>query len=1230
MTPELRQRANRVFAGALGRPAEERGRFLDEACGGDPALREVVESLLAHDAAADRDGFLAEPCPLNVKAQAAGAAPTLVQAAPAGEEPRPPRFPGYEVLGELGRGGMGVVYKARHDRLKRLVALKVIRAGADAEELARFRTEAEAAARLQHPNVVQIYEVGDHEGGPFCALELVEGGSLAGRLGGRPVAPRVAARLTETLARATQYAHQRGIVHRDLKPANVLLAGAAGAPLEQCVPKIADFGLAKRLDEDGGQTRTGAILGTPSYMAPEQTTGRPGDVGPAADVYALGAMLYELFTGRPPFQGASVLETLEQVRRQEPVPPRRLVPKLPRDLETICLKCLHKEPHRRYASAGGLADDLGRFLGHEPIQARPVPAWERVLFRVRRRPAAALAALTLGLVVAGSAGGYWLWHQLDDARRREEERAWAEAEAQAVTTEYFANVIYRWREFEGIGPVSEEEARRRNVTYRLRRRGGKVEQVDVLNGHLLPASSQGIAAYLDRAEPGAERHECSYQVKRGADGKPLEEVARDQAGQVLYTFHYTSPATGHYTDARGFPTARTASGAAYVRFVFDEQGFENEVWFLDRLGQPRADQRGVYGLRRRHDPRGLALEGTSVDARGQPTRSREGFARATSSFDDRGNCVEMAVFGADGRPCLDRNGVARVTMRYDDRGNRVERAFFGLNGEPALHKDGAARWAARYDGRGNRVEEAFFGPDGRPCLNNDWVATIAMRYDERGNMTEAAYFGADGQPGPRRDGVARWTGRYDERGYCVEATHFGADGRPVAASDGVARWTARRDDRGNRIEEAFFGPDARPVLRSSDGAARSTMRYDDRGNRIEEAHFGTDGQPAPNKQGYAKLTARYDDRGNRVEEAYFGTDGRPVANKDGVAKVTTRYDEDGNPVEMAFFDAGGAPTRGGDGVARWTARYDERGNRLEMAFFGTDGGPAPSKDGYAQWKARYDERGNQVEGAHFAADGRLVAARDGVARWTARDDDRGNRLEMAYFGADGQPALNREGIAKWTARYDERGNRTEEAYFGTDGQPVPNKDGVARLAMRYDDRGNRIEMAFFGTDGRPVPHRDGFARWAARHDARGNLTELAYFGADGRPALHKDGFARLTRRYDKHGTLIDEAFFGLDGRPLRLQVSVESLVPGGQAQRLGLRAGDVLLSYDGQEVVNRARLTRQRLTERPTDAPRELKVLRAGEIRTFAVSAGLLGVMLAQRAAPPVPELLPPPEVREP
>jgi WD40 repeat protein/serine/threonine protein kinase len=397
--------------------------YVRQACGEDLALAGRVEALLhAHD---ENPTFLASPSKELGDLLGDRNEPSPLAPAPApGDAAPPPQRPapaGYEILGELGRGGMGVVYRARQVALNRVVALKMILSGGHAgpDDVARFRREAEAVAQIQHPNIVQVFEVNEVDGLPFFSLEFVDGGSLERKLAGTPLPPRPAAGLVEDLARAMHAAHSRGIIHRDLKPANVLLqeSGVQGQEsgvrsqesekkgpnsADSWIPKVTDFGLAKRLD-DQARTQSGAVLGTPSYMAPEQAGGKSHEIGPACDTYALGAILYECLTGRPPFKAATPLDTILQVLAAEPVPPSRLNAGVPRDLETICLKCLEKEPARRYATALQLADDLHAFREDRPIAARPVgrlkQAWR---WCKRNRTVAALLALVILVLSAGA------------------------------------------------------------------------------------------------------------------------------------------------------------------------------------------------------------------------------------------------------------------------------------------------------------------------------------------------------------------------------------------------------------------------------------------------------------------------------------------------------------------------------------------------------------------------------------------------------------------------------------------------------------------------------------------------------------------------------------------------------------------------------------------------------------------------------------------------------------
>jgi serine/threonine protein kinase len=403
-----------IFAEALNlESADDRAAFLDEACGDDADARREVDELL--DAHFRAGGFLDTPVgnalpiiDLHTPQPVEYELPNILLDSTAGAgdvrskdktdaDHTQPRalasgtrvtyFGEYELLEEIARGGMGVVYRARQSRLNRTVAVKMILSGqlAGDDEVRRFHAEAEAAANLDHPGIVPIYEIGEHDGQHYFSMAYVPGESLAAALRDGPLESRHAARLMVDVAEAVAFAHRNGVIHRDLKPANVLLeeVTAADAEAETAAgttrPRITDFGLAKRTHEDQGLTATGQILGTPSFMAPEQAAGAADEVGTSADVYSLGAVLYATLTGRPPFQAATLAVALRQVLEFDPIAPRQLNPDVPRDLETICLKCLQKEPARRYASASELALDLQRFLKGEPIVARRVGFAERSL-----------------------------------------------------------------------------------------------------------------------------------------------------------------------------------------------------------------------------------------------------------------------------------------------------------------------------------------------------------------------------------------------------------------------------------------------------------------------------------------------------------------------------------------------------------------------------------------------------------------------------------------------------------------------------------------------------------------------------------------------------------------------------------------------------------------------------------------------------------------------------------
>ena len=814
------------------------------------------------------------------------------------------------------------------------------------DELARFLAEAETAAGLHHTNIVQIYEVGEDKGAPFFSMEYIESGSLADRLRRGMLPAREAAQLLISVARALHFAHQNGVVHRDMKPANVLLDPDG-------VPKVTDFGIAKRLDEKSTLTLTGAVIGTPTYMAPEQARGTSRDVGAAADIYALGAILYEMLAGRPPFlpEESETAITL-RVITEDPVSPAFYRPGVPRDLETICLKCLEKEPRARYPSAAAFAEDLRRFLEDESIAARPPTTVVRTAKWVRRHPWRFVTGVALVLVM--SLGGQRLW-QWEFSQRPQ--------------LEYAAAVDFVNGGLEPALQLKKKELSATAVRLRLTRRGrnGPVTLVEVLNSRGYPAvlrpilHSEAIPIYLEGltgAQPYAEKAPESTRVEiLYDDAVAVEATGRDRNGNVNWRILYDRPTASRdgrsvgrarFANLLGFQTSNR-TGASHMEFERDAEGRDVKVSFFDGGGQPTPNGEGVYAYTLERNKSGRIARLFNLGRDGKPAANRAGLIGLALTWTPEGRMTRLAACDAAGQP-TEWNGVAYSTTEHDAAGNVRRVTRFGPDGKFA--RVASDEWVVHEISRNDRGEIAghkYFraGSDGAVTL----LSEMTLVYDEFGHPSNIRFAGA-----------TNWhlSYRHDANGNVTEEKSLDAEGRTVADEKGYAikRRVYHPGPNGLRWDETYFDANGAKTYGAA-GYHRLIVEFDPTGMLRRQTAEELDptrssahrevSVPEYDSQGRVRRSVlRYeDDKGELVLDA-----GLPYAG------IEETYDENGRVVltwQLGCPESAGAPT------FRIDAEWHRTGARKRRVRQACDVNRKPLSAVSTGVGARYEEEFDEID-----------------------------------------------------------------------------------------------------------------------------------------------------------------------------------------------------------------------------------------------------------------------------
>jgi len=1089
----------------------------------------------------------------------------------------------YTLESILGVGGMATVYVAKH-RNRKVFAIKMLHADLSTRETmrTRFLREGYVANSVMHPGAVAVLDDDVAEdGSAFLVMELLDGSPVdeIWMEHERRVPVPIVLSIGEALLDVLASAHERGIIHRDLKPANLLVTSEGEL-------KVLDFGIARLRDErGGGATATGAMLGTPAFMAPEQAHGRTNDVDAQTDLWAVGATLYTLLSGALVHDGDNAQQLLIAAATKPAPLLSTLAPHVPGEVAKVIDRALAFEKPDRWPSAlamrealqaasttalgtpiqplakrekrlkrddGGHPSAFDATVSATPVSASPekkphsgldsAPTALGPLPSAATKPKSDGGALTTNAAVIATTSTP---PPSVKPRRPPPWRAIAAgflacAVLGGGVSLYRAAHVPRVKHCALVVDTSDGPRCAIEVQAAvLRKRGEDVLRVTEVGGRVLSVENLSFAGV--RLGRGGTRSE----VKRGPDGAVREVVVRDSHENVIEWQKWSEGGRRiDFVDIDGTtPRHRGTTDITTVKRELDAGGLVTRETYLGATGRPRSDDDGAYGRIIVNGRLGRSIRVTILGADGKPAADSLGRGVIQHSDDGTPEGAETRVFDVDGKP-MAVQGVHLVKTTWSEVMSVTSWLDFGVHDEPVVSLDPNIRTHGKriaWNEATRTREVTWVDEAGRTRPErSDSFAKFRETYDARGRTIGVEFLDADGNPVMRHNDSATIRAGWNDHDDQTEVAYLDAAGRPMIGSQGYAKHTIAYDDHGHLIERRSYDENGKLAARSKheEGAAIQRLKYDERGLVVSLVTFDADGKQGVKNDGVSTELRKFDRFRNRVELAYLGLEGKPIGGQEGLAVLRESYDDNDDRISEEFFDASSLPlVLDGDYAAR-RVKNDDRGLVIEERYLDTHGDPILRRDGYATVRFTRDRSGDVIEESYLGKREEPVARAGGYAKRKLEYDVQRRPIKVTLFDTAGAPVIGTDGWAIERNVWDERGLPVREEHLDAAGKPVLDKLDRASFVKVWDARGNRIEETTLGVDGKPVATSDGYATKKSAYakkstyDEPDDLVEESLFGADGKPVIGKDGWSIRKLRWDDVGNLVEEAFFDGDRKQI--------------------------------------------------------------------------------------------------